>query len=69
MTGARNLPQPWMLNSDDGTLKSNKDLKKVFSKVNVDLNEPAIFFCNTGTSASVNALAFSILSEKEDEQV
>ena len=39
------------------TLKSNKDMTKVFQKAGVDLSKPAILSCGSGITASVLALA------------
>lgn len=39
------------------TLKSNKDMAKVFQKSGVDLSKPAILSCGSGITASVLALA------------
>jgi thiosulfate/3-mercaptopyruvate sulfurtransferase len=60
MPGAANLPWEQVI-AEDGTLRSEKELKAVFKGVGVDLRKPIVTTCGSGVTASVLALALARL--------
>jgi thiosulfate/3-mercaptopyruvate sulfurtransferase len=60
MPGAANLP--WELTvGEDGTLRSQAELKAAFKGAGVDLRKPIVTTCGSGVTASVLALALARL--------
>jgi len=60
MPGARNVPFN-MLITADGTLKPVGDLRAVFAAAGVDPSKPVVATCGSGVTASVVALALTVL--------
>jgi thiosulfate/3-mercaptopyruvate sulfurtransferase len=56
--GARNLPYGKLLNKD-GTLKSPREIEKLFQEAGVDLSRPVVASCGSGITASVLALGLA----------
>ena len=54
---AGNIPFPEFLENDDQLLKDSEQLKQVFAKHNVDLNQPFTATCGSGITACIMALA------------
>jgi thiosulfate/3-mercaptopyruvate sulfurtransferase len=61
--GSRNVPYGKLL-KEDGTLKSAKEIEKVFSKAGVDLSKPVVASCGSGITASVLALGLAIIGHR-----
>lgn len=60
MPGAANLP--WELTvGEDGTLRSQAELKAAFKGAGVDIRKPIVTTCGSGVTASVLALALARL--------
>jgi len=57
--GSRNVPYT-ELTSDDGTLKSPEDLRKVFAAHGVDLSKPSATTCGSGITAAIVMLAMQV---------
>lgn len=60
MPGAANVPWEGVI-AEDGTLKSERDLKAVFKNAGVNLSKPIVTSCGSGVTASVLALALARL--------
>ncbi|XP_041352951.1 thiosulfate sulfurtransferase-like [Gigantopelta aegis] len=60
--GARNIPFEDLFN-EDGTFKSDKDLKILFDKAEIDLNKPLVASCLTGLTACGLAAAAHCLGK------
>ena len=60
MPGARNLPITQIL-ADNGALKSNGELTKLFSEAGIDLSQPIITTCGSGVTAAGLTLGLAIL--------
>ena len=61
MPGACNLPITQILH-DDGTLKSNAELSRLFEDAGIDLSKPVITTCGSGVTAAGLTLALACLS-------
>lgn len=61
--GSLNLPYTDLLNGD-GTLKPAEELRTIFQKAGVDLNQPVATTCGSGVTASILALALAILGHR-----
>ncbi len=57
---SKNVPFGTLLN-DDGTMKSEADLRAVFNAAGVDLGKPAITSCGSGVTAAIINLALERL--------
>lgn len=57
---SRNVPFAEVLNPD-GTMKSEDELRGVFTRAGVDLTKPAITTCGSGTTAAILGLALTRL--------
>ncbi|CAF1182105.1 unnamed protein product [Adineta ricciae] len=53
-----------VFDQDNQCLKSKKELQKLFEKAGVNLSKPAIYTCQTGTTASTLAFIAHILGQK-----
>lgn len=62
--GSRNVFFKALL-TDDGTLKSDDELRAVFEEAGVDLNKPVITSCGSGVTAAVLALALEKLGHRD----
>jgi thiosulfate/3-mercaptopyruvate sulfurtransferase len=62
--GARNLPYGRLLNKD-GTLKSPREIERLFEGVGVDLGKPVVTSCGSGITASVLALALAEIGHRK----
>ncbi|MBV7410801.1 3-mercaptopyruvate sulfurtransferase [Maritimibacter sp. DP1N21-5] len=58
--GSKNVPFAGLIN-DDGTLKSETELRAAFEAAGVDLSKPVISSCGSGVTAAVLDLALTIL--------
>jgi thiosulfate/3-mercaptopyruvate sulfurtransferase len=56
--GAHNLPFAKLLNKD-GTLKSPREIERLFEDADVDLNKPVVTSCGSGVTACVLALGLA----------
>ena len=62
--GSSCLPFNQLINKNDNTFKSKDDLNEIFGKI-VDINDNNIVFsCGSGVTASVLALAYSLINNK-----
>ena len=62
--GSKNIPFMDLINKNDHTFKSKKELKSVFKQLNLDLSKGLAFTCGSGVTASILGLANSIISGK-----
>ncbi len=62
--GARNLPYGKLLNKD-GTLKSPREIERLFEDADVDLGKPVVTSCGSGITASVLALALAQIGHRK----
>ena len=60
MPGATNVPFTTLLN-DDGTLKSESELRAVFEDAGIDLKKPIVTSCGSGVTAGVLSLALAVI--------
>jgi thiosulfate/3-mercaptopyruvate sulfurtransferase len=60
MPGARNVPFNTLVNAD-GTLKSEAELRAVLAAAGVDAAKPVVASCGSGVTASMVALALTLL--------
>ena len=60
MPGARNVPFTTLVNAD-GTLKSEPELRAVLAAAGIDAARPVVASCGSGITASVVALALTVL--------
>ena len=58
--GSKNVPFGGLI-ADDGTMKSEADLRAAFEAAGVDLTKPVISSCGSGVTAAVLDLALTIL--------
>ncbi|XP_050406603.2 thiosulfate sulfurtransferase [Patella vulgata] len=63
MLGAKNIPFSTLFN-DDGTFKSERELKSLFNAAAVDLGKPVTAMCETGLTACGLALAGNLLGKE-----
>jgi thiosulfate/3-mercaptopyruvate sulfurtransferase len=61
--GAYNVPYGQLVNKD-GTLRSAAELEKLFDGAHVDLSKPVVTSCGSGITASVLALALSVIGHR-----
>jgi thiosulfate/3-mercaptopyruvate sulfurtransferase len=61
--GSHNVPYGKLL-KEDGTLKSAKEIEKLFSKAGVDLSKPVVASCGSGITASVLALGLATIGHR-----
>ena len=62
--GSRNLPYGRLLNKD-GTLKSPREIERLFDSVGVDLGKPVVTSCGSGITASLLALALAEIGHRK----
>ena len=62
--GARNLPYGKVLNLD-GTLKSPREIERLFDAAGVDLGKPVVTSCGSGITAAVLALALAVIGHRK----
>ncbi len=62
--GSRNLPFGKMFR-EDGTFKSDDDLRSEFKSVGIDLNRPITATCGSGATASVLLLALAKIGKSD----
>jgi thiosulfate/3-mercaptopyruvate sulfurtransferase len=62
--GAHNIPYASLFN-EDGTFKSQKDLKELFANAGVDLTKPVVSSCQTGMTACGLIAAAYILGRED----
>ena len=62
--GARNLPFAKLLNKD-GTLKSPREIERLFQHAGVDLGKPVVASCGSGITAGVLALALAQIGHRK----
>jgi len=62
--GARNVPFDTLVNAD-GTLKSEADLRAVMAAAGVDAARPVVASCGSGVTASMVALALTLLGNRD----
>ena len=60
MPGARNVPFTTLVNAD-GTLKSEPELRALLAAAGIDAARPVVASCGSGVTASVVALALTVL--------
>lgn len=63
MPGAKNLPFDGLYN-EDGTMKSDAEIKSIFEQAFVDLSRPAITTCGSGITAASLSLALERLGHR-----
>jgi thiosulfate/3-mercaptopyruvate sulfurtransferase len=61
--GAHNLPFAKLLNQD-GTLKSPREIERLFEDAGVDLSKPVVTSCGSGITASVLALGLAQIGHR-----
>lgn len=64
MPGALNVHYRTLLN-DDMTMKSEDELKAIFSEAGVDLNKPAITSCGSGITAAIISMALERVGHRK----
>jgi thiosulfate/3-mercaptopyruvate sulfurtransferase len=62
--GAYNLPHAKLLNRD-GTLKSPREIERLFEDAGVDLGKPVVTSCGSGITASVLALGLAQIGHRK----
>ena len=62
--GSSCLPFNQLVNKDDNTFKSIHDLDQIFSKIINTEDNNIVFSCGSGVTASVLALAYSLINNK-----
>ncbi|WP_114520510.1 3-mercaptopyruvate sulfurtransferase [Altererythrobacter sp. ZODW24] len=62
--GAMNVPFTKLYN-EDGTFKSEDDLRAVFAEAGVDLDRPVVTSCGSGVTASVVLFALVMLGKQD----
>jgi len=62
LPGSRNVPSQALLN-EDGTLKSQAELSKIFADAGIDTALPVITTCGSGVTASILSLALAVLGQ------
>jgi thiosulfate/3-mercaptopyruvate sulfurtransferase len=62
--GARNLPYGKLLNKD-GTLKSPREIERLFEEADVDLGKPVVTSCGSGITAAALALALAQIGHRK----
>jgi thiosulfate/3-mercaptopyruvate sulfurtransferase len=62
--GAHNLPYGGLLNKD-GTLKSAREIERMFEEAGVDLSKPVVASCGSGITASVLALGLAQIGHRK----
>jgi len=62
--GSHNLPHAKLLNRD-GTLKSPREIERVFEDAGVDLGKPVVTSCGSGITASVLALGLAEIGHRK----
>ncbi|CAF4840472.1 unnamed protein product, partial [Rotaria socialis] len=62
--GSLNVPYSQLFDQTNQGLKSNDELKKVFTDAGVNLSKPSIYSCQSGTTASALAFAAHILAQQ-----
>ena len=62
--GSKNLPFAELINKNDNTFKSSKELIKIFKILELDSKKPIAFTCGSGITACILGLANSIISGK-----
>jgi thiosulfate/3-mercaptopyruvate sulfurtransferase len=62
--GARNLPYGKLLNQD-GTLKSPREIERLFEEADVDLGKPVVTSCGSGITAAALALALAQIGHRK----
>ncbi len=60
--GSRNVPSAMIVN-EDGTLKSEAELEKIFKEAGVDPAKPVVTTCGSGVTASMLSLALAVLGQ------
>ncbi|CAN1721853.1 3-mercaptopyruvate sulfurtransferase [Hyphomicrobium sp. 1Nfss2.1] len=60
--GARNVPSQALIN-DDGTLKSEAELARIFAQAGIDPQQPIVTTCGSGVTASILSLALAVLGQ------
>ena len=64
MPGALNVPFSSIQN-ENGTLKSDEEMCRIFEAAGVDLNKPTTASCGSGVTAAVLALALAVLGQPD----
>jgi thiosulfate/3-mercaptopyruvate sulfurtransferase len=64
MPGATNIHYATLLN-DDGTVKSESELKVVFESAGIDLDQPIVATCGSGVTAGIIALTLATLGRTD----
>ena len=62
LPGSRNVPAQSLIN-DDGTLKSEAELSKIFADAGIDWRQPVVTTCGSGVTASILSLALAVLGQ------
>ncbi len=62
--GAHNLPYAKLLNKD-GTLKSPREIERLFEAAGVDLAKPVVTSCGSGITAGILALALAEIGHRK----
>lgn len=60
--GSRNIPFSMLFN-EDGTMRSEKDLKQLFKMAGIDINQPVVSSCRSGMTACGLAAALHVLGK------
>jgi len=61
ITGSVNLPFGDLINAEEGTLKSDKEIAKILLAKNIDTSMPIINSCGSGVTACIVDLALRIM--------
>jgi thiosulfate/3-mercaptopyruvate sulfurtransferase len=62
--GSANLPYATLLR-DDGTMKSEEDLRSLFVRARIDVEKPIVATCGSGVTAGMIVLALTLLGSRD----
>jgi len=65
ISGSQNVPFQELLNQEDGTFKSDKDLAKIFKDKNIDTTVNTINSCGSGVTACIVDMALRIMGAEK----
>jgi thiosulfate/3-mercaptopyruvate sulfurtransferase len=62
--GSANIPYATLLN-DDGTMKSEDELRRLFASAHVDVTKPVVATCGSGVTAAMIVLALTLMGSRD----
>ena len=64
ISGSVNVPFKELVN-EDGTLKSNSELGKIFTQKDIDITKTSVCSCGSGLSACIIGLGLNVLGNEK----